>query len=126
MQDAKSGQSLGSVKRKGMRSLWKAAYQVHDQNDMPLYFISEESAMTRFLDGIFSELPIIGLFSGYVFNPAYQVKDANGNVVMRMKKKPAMWEGVFAMEALTQLPALEQKRLMLSLFMVVVLERMRG
>ena len=30
------------------------------------------------------------------------------------------------MEALTQLPALEQKRLMLSLFMVVVLERMRG
>ena len=126
MQDAQSGQSLGSVKRKGMRSLWKAAYQVHDQNDMPLYFISEESAMTRFLDGIFSELPIIGLFSGYVFNPAYQVKDANGNVVMRMKKKPAMWEGVFAMEALTQLPALEQKRLMLSLFMVVVLERTRG
>ena len=127
MQDAQSGQSLGSVKRKGMRSLWKAAYQVHDQNnDRLLYSISEESAMTRFLDGIFSELPIIGLFSGYVFNPAYQVKDANGNVVMRMKKKPAMWEGVFAMEALTQLPALEQKRLMLSLFMVVVLERMRG
>lgn len=78
------------------------------------------------MDALFSELPVIGLFSGYVFNPSYLVKDQQGRIVMRMKKQAAMWEGVFKMEALAPLPALEKKRLMLSLFMVVALERMRG
>ncbi len=126
MQDAQTGQKLGAIKRKGMRSLWKAAYQVHDANDMPSYFISEESAFTRLMDSIFSELPFIGLLSGYVFNPSYLVKDANGTTVMRMKKQPALFEGVFKMETFHPLSAQDQKRLMLSLFMVVVLERMRG
>lgn len=126
MQDAQTGQTLGSIKRKGMRSLWKAAYQVHDSNDTPTYFISEESAFTRLMDGIFSQLPVIGLLSGYVFNPSYLVKDANGTTVMRMKKQPAMFEGVFKMETFQPLSAQDQKRLMLSLFMVIMLERMRG
>lgn len=126
LQDTQTGQSLGALKRKGMRSLWKAAYEVHDHNDRLLYSVSEDSAFVRFLDGLFSQLPVIGMLSGYVFNPTYLVKDANGRIIMRMKKQPALWEGIFKMEARTPLPALEQKRLMLSLFMVVVLERMRG
>lgn len=126
MSDTQNGQNLGALKRKGMRSLWKAAYEVHDANDMPLYTVSEESAFVRVMDALFSELPIIGVLSGYVFNPSYLVKDQQGRTVMRMKKQPAFWEGVFKMEAFAPLPALEKKRLMLSLFMVVVLERMRG
>ena len=124
--DSQTGQDLGAIKRKGMRSLWKAAYEVHDANDMPLFFVSEESALMRLLDGIFSQLPIIGLLSGYVFNPSYLVKDGSGKTVMRMKKQPSLWEGVFKMENFTPLSPVEQKRLMLSLFMVVLLERMRG
>ena len=88
LSDAQTGQALGALRRKGMRSLWKAAYEVHDEDGQPLYFISEESAFMRLLDGIFSELPLIGLLSGYVFNPSYLVKDANGTTVMRMKKQP--------------------------------------
>ena len=125
--DAQTGQTFGSLRRKGMRSLWKAAYEVHDENGQPLYFISEESAFMRLLDGIFSELPIIGLLSGYVFNPSYLVKNGSGKTVMRMKKQPALWEGVFKMEAFSKsLSPADQKRLMLGLFMVVVLERLRG
>lgn len=126
MSDTQNGQNLGALKRKGMRSLWKAAYEVHDANDMPLYTVSEESAFVRVMDALFSELPIIGALSGYVFNPSYLVKDQQGRTVMRMKKQPAFWEGVFKMEAFAPLPTLDKKRLMLSLFMVVVLERMRG
>lgn len=47
MHDTQNGQALGALKRKGMRSLWKAAYEVHDANDMPLYAIAEESAFVR-------------------------------------------------------------------------------
>ena len=127
LMDAQTGQAFGSLRRKGMRSLWKAAYEVHDEHGQPLYFISEESAFMRLLDGIFSELPIIGLLSGYVFNPSYLVKNGSGKTVMRMKKQPALWEGVFKMEAFSKsLSPADQKRLMLGLFMVVVLERLRG
>ena len=125
--DAQTGQAFGSLRRKGMRSLWKAAYEVHDEHGQPLYFISEESAFMRLLDGIFSELPLIGLLSGYVFNPSYLVKNGNGKTVMRMKKQPALWEGIFKMEAFSKsLSPADQKRLVLGLFMVVLLERLRG
>lgn len=127
LSDAQTGQALGALRRKGMRSLWKAAYEVHDEDGQPLYFISEESAFMRLLDGIFSELPLIGLLSGYVFNPSYLVKNRSGKTVMRMKKLPALWEGVFKMEAFSgPLSPADQMRLMLGLFMVVVLERSRG
>ena len=80
LSDAQTGQALGALRRKGMRSLWKAAYEVHDEDGQPLYFISEESAFIRLLDGIFSELPLIGLLSGYVFNPSYLVKNRSGKI----------------------------------------------
>ena len=126
MEDARSGSSLGSVKRKGMRSLWKAAYEIHDENGQPRYMVNEESALTRFLDALFSELPIIGLFAGYVFNPVYKISDPQGQVVARLKKQPAMFEGIFKLETHHNLSPAEQKRLMLGMFMVVVLERVRG
>ncbi|MDO5653140.1 MAG: hypothetical protein Q4G39_03450 [Brachymonas sp.] len=125
-EDARTGQDLGSIKRKGMRSLWKAAYEVHDAFGRPQYFVSEESAFTRLLDGIFSILPVISLFAGYVFNPSYLIKNTEGKTVMRLKKQPSLWEGIFKMEAFKPLPPADQQRLMLGLFMVIVLERMRG
>ena len=126
MEDAKSGASLGTVKRKGMRSLWKASYEIHDEHHQPRYMVNEESAMTRFLDTLFSELPIIGLFAGYVFNPVYKITDTHGQVVARLKKQPAMFEGVFKLESPQRLSPAEQKRLMRGSFMVVILERVRG
>ena len=62
-----------------------------------------------------------------MFNPSYLVKNRSGKTVMRMKKLPALWEGVFKMEAFSgPLSPADQMRLMLGLFMVVVLERSRG
>lgn len=126
MEDAKSSASLGTIKRKGMRSLWKASYEIHDEHNQPRYLVNEESALTRFLDALFSELPVIGLFAGYVFNPVYKITNPQGQVVARLKKQPAMFEGVFKLETQQNLPPVEQKRLMLGTFMVVILERVRG
>jgi hypothetical protein len=125
------GLILGSVKRHGMRSLWRAQYDVYGTNDTNgdervVFTISEESVLTRFFDNIFSQIPLLGSLSGYIFQPSYIVKRESGEDVMRLSKQPALWEGVFKMEKLAMLSHVEQESLMLSLFMTVLLERQSG
>ncbi len=119
------GLMLGSVKRHGMRSLWRAQYDVY-QGERVVFTISEESVLTRFFDNIFSQIPLLGALSGYIFQPSYIVKRESGEGVMRLSKQPALWEGVFKMEQLSTLSYAEQESLMLSLFMTVLLERQSG
>jgi uncharacterized protein YxjI len=120
-----AGLMLGSVKRHGMRSLWRAQYDVYN-GDRVSFSISEESVLTRFFDNIFSQIPLVGALSGYVFQPSYIVKRESGEEVMRLSKQPALWEGVFKMDLLAVLNSAEQESLMLSLFMTVLLERQSG
>jgi uncharacterized protein YxjI len=123
-----TGLDLGAVKRHGMRSLWRAQYDVYDEQDKGrvVFTISEESVLTRFFDNIFSQIPLLGALSGYIFQPTYIVKRESGEEVMRLSKQPALWEGVFKMELLATLSNAEQESLMLSLFMTVLLERQSG
>lgn len=116
---------LGAVKRHGMRSLWRSQYDVYD-GDRVVFTISEESVATRFFDNLFSQIPVLGALSGYLFHPAYMVKRDTGAEVMRLSKQAALWEGVYKMELLAELTNAEQETLMLSLFMTVLLERQRG
>lgn len=120
-----AGLALGSVKRHGMRSLWRAQYDVY-QGERVVFTISEESVATRFFDNIFSQIPLLGALSGYIFQPSYLVKRESGEEVMRLSKRPALWEGIFKMEELVMLSDAEQESLMLSLFMTVLLERQSG
>jgi hypothetical protein len=60
-------QSLGAVKRRGARSLWRASYDVLN-DDQVEFHIREESVFVRFMDGLFGEIPILGIFSGYVLH----------------------------------------------------------
>lgn len=120
-----AGIALGSIKRHGMRSLWRAQYDVYD-GDRVAFTVSEESVLTRFFDNIFSQIPFLGALSGYIFQPSYIVKRESGEEVMRLSKLPALWEGIFKMELLATLSHAEQESLMLSLFMTVLLERQSG
>ncbi|MEQ1536608.1 MAG: hypothetical protein ABL923_12110 [Burkholderiaceae bacterium] len=120
-----AGLTLGSVKRYGMRSLWRAQYDIYD-GERIVFTISEESVLTRFFDNIFSQIPLLGALSGYIFQPSYIVKRESGEEVMRLSKQPALWEGIFKMEQLVMLSHAEQESLMLSLFMTVLLERQSG
>jgi len=125
------GRNLGAVKRHGARSLWRASYDVLN-GDQVEFQIREESAFVRLMDAFFGELPILGMFSGYVFNPVYLASRADalndpGGLVMRMVKKPSLLERNFYIEkADPGLTAAEEERLLLSLFMLTLLERARG
>lgn len=123
-----SGSPLGCIKQRGLRSLWKARFDVMD-NGLPIFEINEKSMLTRFLDGLFGQLPVIGLLSGYLFQPAYEVTRSGGESVMTLTKKPALFEGRFDIELTdaSQAPTpRESHQLLLSLMMLVLLERSRG
>ena len=122
------GNPFGGIRRKGLKSLWRARYEIYsDDSDGATEFnVSEESVLVRLIDGIFGGLPIIGFLTGYVANPTYIVTDSSGKAVMRLRKKPALWEGKFSIESLSELSAAQQTRILVGLLMMVLLEKNRG
>ena len=124
--DADGGE-IGSVGRRGWRSIWKAHYETFNPGDnVPDFSIQEENVWTKVLDSIFSEIPIVGMFSGYVFHPSFLATRASGAPAMRMTKQPAFWEGRFQIEKLGEMTPREEMNLFLSFMMLVLLERRRG
>jgi len=120
-----AGTGLGSVKRQGVKSLWKSHFDIMDGETVVLT-IQEENPWVKILDALFTSIPIVGMFSGYVFHPAYLVSRPEGEVVMRLEKLPAFFEGKFKIEKKTDLEATEETRALLSLLMMLLLERARG
>jgi hypothetical protein len=119
------GTPIGSVRRQGMKSLWKAHYDVFD-GESPVMVIKEENAWTKVLDALLGEIPVVGMFTGYLFHPAYLVTRPDGAVVMRLEKQPAFFEGKFIVQKHAELNQTEETRALLSLIMMVLLERSRG
>jgi hypothetical protein len=123
-----TGATIGSIKRHGFQSLWSAAFQVFGEGGQPLFTIKEENAWIKVLDGVIEGIPIVGLFSGYFFHPAYIARrEGTGEPVMRLVKRPALFEGRFDIELLSQqLTEREQEQSVLALLMVTLLQRERG
>ena len=120
-----NGINLGSVKREGMRSLWKAHYNISD-GDAHVMTIREENPWVKALDGMLSEVPIIGMITGYILHPAYLVSRTDGTAVMRLEKQPSFLEGRFTISRLGELDEREETRVLLSLLLMILLERARG
>jgi hypothetical protein len=120
-----AGRALGSIKREGRRSIWKAHYDIYDGAQVVLT-IREESAWTKVFDSVFGEIPVVGMFTGYLFHPAYIVSRPNGSAVLRVAKQPAFFEGRFTVEKLGVIGEDEELRSLLGLVMLILLERARG
>lgn len=120
------GIPLGSVRRRGMRSIWKAHYEVCDETDRCVMEIKEENAWTKVFDSLLGEVPVVGMFTGYLFHPAYLVTRAGGDVGMRLVKEPAFFEGKFTITKNATMDEREEIRALLALLMTVLLERGRG
>lgn len=121
------GAPIGSVGRRGWRSLWKAHYEVFNPGDNSTDFsIQEENGWTKVLDSLLGEIPILGIFSGYFLHPSYLATRADGSPAMRLTKQPAFWEGRFRIEKLADLTPREELNLLLSFLMMILLERRRG
>ena len=119
------GASLGAVKRQGMRSIFKASYNILDAGGGEAGTIHEENGWIKVADAVLGELPILGIFSGYLFNPAYLV-DYKGNTVLYLKKQPAFLEGKFTVERRGEFSDADEGLLISSVVMTLMLERMRG
>jgi uncharacterized protein YxjI len=119
------GQDLGSLRRKGMRSLWNATYEIADADGQPSAHVHEENPWIKVLDGLVGELPIVGMIVTMFVNPAY-LADRDGQTLLRMKKEPAFLEGRFTIEKLAEFHEREEALLLCSLMMMILLERQRG
>lgn len=119
------GRQLGSVKRQGMKSIWKARYDVQSTTGQPMT-VQEANPWAKVLDSVVGELPIVGMFTGYFFHPAYVISNAQGAPLMRLEKQPAFLEGRFQLDKLAELREDEEAVAILSLIMVILLERRRG
>ena len=124
-----AGRHLGSVKRQGARSLWRATYDVFlDAGDQPRLRIREEKPWVKLLDGVIGEVPVVGIFSGMFLNPAYQVVDlATGEVAFRVVKRRAVLESRFVVERLAGVPTpAAEVTVLLAILTMTLLERDRG
>lgn len=120
------GNNLGSIKRQGMRSIWKASYEISDGSGNHVMNINEENGWVKVLDSLVGELPIVGMFTGYFLNPSYILKRADGTPLARLTKEAAFFEGKFKMDQLAQVSPEEETRTILSFLMMTLLERIRG
>lgn len=117
---------FGKLARKGMKSLWKAKYEIFDDKDQSKYSISEDNGWTKVFDSLVGEIPIVGMFTGYFLNPSYSVKDTNGQVLFRLKKMPSLIGRRFQLDRLVDIPDEDESLIILSYLMMVLLERSRG
>jgi hypothetical protein len=116
-----SGGQVGAVKRKGMKSLWKATYDIFDVGGNPVGQIHEENPWMKVLDSLVSEIP----FFGMLINPAYLI-ELRGQTALYLKKQPAYFEGKFTLEQRGSFSEEDEQLLITSIIMALMLERQRG
>jgi uncharacterized protein YxjI len=120
------GSTLGRVVRKGWRSIWKAAYELYDEQDHQDLIIHESNPWAKVGDSLLSEVPILGILTGYLFNPVYHINRPDGTLVCSFKKKPSFFGRKFELYKEAEFETGEEMRIQLGLMMMVLLERRRG
>ncbi len=121
-----TGTEIGKIARKGWASIWKAQYDLIDQHQQLQYKVSEENAWVKVLDHFLGRIPILSIFTGYLFNPSYIVTTAKGEIVARLKKEPSFFGRKFEISKLQDIDIDDQERIILGLMMMILLERNRG
>ncbi len=122
---AADGTPWGAVRRKGMRSLWSAHYEVIEDGRIDMELV-EENPWKKVIESILGEIPIVGFIFLYLLNPSYVIKMADGRIAFRATKKPSVLERYFTIEKLIDVDADDELRALLSLIMMVLLEKNRG
>ena len=118
------GVNLGSVRRSGIRSLWRTHYEIFDANNQKLYDISEANPWIAVVDGLLGEILIVGFFTGYFLNPSYTIADDNNTQDYILHKTPSLMERRFRLEKTSH--ANHDELVTLSCMMLMLLERTKG
>jgi len=120
------GREVGRIARKGWASLWKAHYEIFDENQKPDLVVREENGWVKVADAFLAEIPILGILTGYLFNPSYLVSRPDGTLVVRLKKQASFFGRRFQITKINAFEQGEEERIVLGLMMMVLLERRRG
>jgi uncharacterized protein YxjI len=121
-----NNKEVGKIARKGWRSMWKAEYDIVDQNSQLQYKVQEANAWVRIADSVVGGIPIVSAFTGYLFNPTYKVTDTAGQVVVKLKKMPSFFGKEFQLTKVADIDQEDNERVVLGLMMMILLERRRG
>ncbi len=121
-----AGQGFGSVKRRGMKSFFRSHYEINDENGQHDFTIREENPMAKVFDSLLGEVPIVGFFTGYIFQPKYVITDPQGQLAFRLTKQKSFFESTFTMDKLLEVDSFEELRALMSVLMMALLERRRG
>jgi hypothetical protein len=110
-----------------MKSIWRAHYEVFSpMGGAPAFTIREENPMAKIVDAVLGEIPIVGLFTGYMIHPKYLATRPDGTPVMRLTKQASLLERRFTIDLLSPADEGEQAALVMSFLMMILLERSRG
>jgi len=121
-----NGKEFGKIVRKGWRSIWKTNYEIIDHQERAQYIIKEKNAWVKVMDSLFGQIPILGMFTGYLFNPSYLLKNELQDVIVMLKKKPSFFGREFEVDKIGKIDNDDDDRIMLGLMMMILLERRRG
>lgn len=121
------GTLLGRIARKGFCSIWKATYNVLDSDGNTKYVIRENNPWIKVWDSLLGEVALINFFTGYFLNPSYSLMRVNSDQkLLILKKKPSFWGGRFQLEKNQEIDQDDEYLVLLSFFMMILLERRRG
>ncbi len=117
------GREIGAVRQQGMRSLWRARYDILRGDDV-VFEMKEENPWAKVGDQLVQDIPFL---SGFVFHPRYLVSTADGREVLRASKQSAWFEGRFRIDRLeTPLTPEDERLLLIGAVTTVLLEKTRG
>jgi hypothetical protein len=104
----------------------KSSYDIYDENQKQDFSVNEENPLVKVFDGLFGDIPILGMFTGYFFNPTYLVTRPDGTAIARLSKEKSFFGRRFSVDKLAEFESGEENRLLLGLMMMILLERQRG
>jgi uncharacterized protein YxjI len=120
------GRPLGAVRQRGMRTLWRATYDILDESGSAVGLVHEKDVWTKVIDGLIGEIPFLGFVIQQWINPTYLIDSADGVTVLRMRKQPSLIERRFIVEQDAPVSRGLEPLALPAVLMVVLLERGRG
>jgi uncharacterized protein YxjI len=119
------GQIVGSVQRQGMRSFWRATYDIQTPSGAG-FSIVEEQPWLKVIDHYVEEIPVVGWFTSMIFSPTYAVQRLDGQVALRVTKQRALMSRTFVVDNLAGgLPESDEVATLLGIMIMVLHERRR-
>lgn len=121
-----AGAPIGAVRRRGRASLWRATYEVVRADGTLAYTLREANPWVKVADGLFQQIPIVGLLSGYVLHPRYVLHRAGDDApALHVRKEAALFEASYVLSDPDGLGG-DEELVLFATLMALVLERTRG